>query len=78
MNGVQKSSVSIAYDSPKRNGYSYDSNGNITCDPLRFEIRYNLFNLASEVIGYVSEDTAAEGILLSETVYYADGTRAEK
>ena len=79
MNGVQKSSVSIAYDSPKRNGYSYDSNGNIICDPLRcFEIRYNLLNLASEVIGYVPEDTAEEGILLSETVYYADGTRAEK
>ena len=48
-------------------------------DPLRcFEIRYNLLNLASEVIGYVPEDTAAEGTLLCETVYYADGTRAEK
>ena len=57
--------------------HAYDSNGNITCDPLRcFEIRYNLLNLATEVIGHDPEDTAAEGTLLSETVYYADGTRA--
>ncbi len=54
-----------------------DSNGNITCDPLRcFEIRYNLLNLSADVIGHDTEDTAAEGTLLSETVYYADGTRA--
>ena len=46
-------------------------------DPIRcFEIRNNLLNLAAEVIGHDTEDTAAEGILLSETVYYADGTRA--
>ena len=57
--------------------HTYDSNGNITCDPLHcFEIRNNLLNLASEVIGYVPEDTAAEGTLLCEAVYYADGTRA--
>ena len=57
--------------------HAYDSNGNITCDPLRcFEIRYNLLNLATEVIGHDPEDTAAEGTLLCETVYYADGTRA--
>ena len=44
---------------PKRNGYSYDSNGNITCDPLRcFEIRYNLLNLASEVFGHDPEESA--------------------
>ena len=44
---------------PKRNGYSYDSNGNITCDPLRcFEIRYNLLNLAAEVIGHDPEESA--------------------
>ena len=41
-----------------------------------FEIRYNLLNLASEVIGHDTEDTAAEGTLLCETIYYADGTRA--
>ena len=46
----------IRYDGPKRNGYSYDSNGNITYDPLRcFEIRYNLLNLAAEVIGHDPE-----------------------
>ena len=57
--------------------HAYDSNGNITCDPLRcFEIRYNLLNLATEVIGHDPEDTAAEGTLLSEMVYYADGTRS--
>ena len=57
--------------------HTYDSNGNITCDPLHcFEIRNNLLNLASEVIGYVPEDTAAEGTLLCKMVYYADGTRA--
>ena len=72
----QQRSELFSYDGPKRNGYSYDSNGNITCDPLRcFEIRYNLLNLASEVIGHDPEDTAAEGTLLCETVYYADGTR---
>ena len=37
-------------------GYAYDSNGNITCDPLRcFEIRYNLLNLAAEAIGHDPE-----------------------
>ena len=73
---------------PKRNGYSYDSNGNITYDPLRcFEIRYNLLNLASEVIGHDPEESAdnvsasagngvSAAVPLCETVYYADGTRS--
>ena len=60
---------------------------------LRFEIRYNLLNLASEVIGHDPEESAdsatasagdetaaangtSDGVLLSETVHYADGTRA--
>ena len=72
-----QATLDFSYDGPKRNGYSYDSNGNITYDPLRcFEIRYNLLNLAAEVIGHDPEDTAAEGTLLCETVYYADGTRS--
>ena len=72
-----QATLDFSYDGPKRNGYSYDSNGNITCDPLRcFEIRYNLLNLSADVIGHDTEDTAAEGTLLCETVYYADGTRA--
>ena len=72
-----QATLGFSYDGPKRNGYSYDSNGNITYDPLRcFEIRYNLLNLAAEVIGHDPEDTAAAGTLLCETVYYADGTRA--
>ena len=72
-----QATLDFSYDGPKRNGYSYDSNGNITYDPLRcFEIRYNLLNLATEVIGHDPEDTAAEGTLLCETVYYADGTRS--
>ena len=38
-----QATLDFSYDGPKRNGYSYDSNGNITYDPLRcFEIRYNL------------------------------------
>ena len=58
-----------------------------------FEIRYNLLNLASEVIGHDPEESAdsatasagdetaaangtPDGVLLSETVHYADGTRA--
>ena len=69
--------LDFSYIGPKRLGYAYDSNGNITYDPLRcFEIRYNLLNLAAEVIGHDPEDTAAEGTLLCETVYYADGTRS--
>ena len=32
--------------------------------------------MAAEVIGHDPEDTAAEGALLREAVYYADGTRA--
>ena len=32
--------------------------------------------MAAEVIGHDPEDTAAEGTLLCETVYYADGTRS--
>ena len=35
--------LDFSYIGPKRVGYAYDSNGNITYDPLRcFEIRYNL------------------------------------
>ena len=35
--------ASYSGDGPQREGYAYDSNGNITWDPLRcFEIRYNL------------------------------------
>ena len=46
----QQRSELFSYDGPKRNGYSYDSNGNITCDPLRcFEIRYNLLNLSFSI-----------------------------
>ena len=49
----------FSYIGPKRVGYAYDSNGNITCDPLRcFEIRYNLLNLASEVVGHDPEESA--------------------
>ena len=74
---MPQATLDFRYDGPKRVFYAYDSNGNITCDPLRcFEIRYNLLNLASEVIGHDPEDTAAEGTLLCETVYYADGTRS--
>ena len=32
--------------------------------------------MSADVIGHDTEDTAAEGTLLCETVYYADGTRA--
>ena len=32
---VPQATLDFSYDGPKRNGYSYDSNGNITCDPLR-------------------------------------------
>ena len=89
-----QATLDFSYDGPKRNGYSYDSNGNITYDPLRcFEIRYNLLNLAAEVIGHDPEESAdstsasaddgaatanetSDGVLLSETVYYADGTRS--
>ena len=74
---MPQATLDFRYDGPKRVRYAYDSNGNISCDPLRcFEIRYNLLNLASEVIGHDPEDTAAEGTLLCETVYYADGTRS--
>ena len=74
---MPQATLDFRYDGPKRVGYAYDSNGNITCDPFRcFEIRYNLLNLSADVIGHDTEDTAAEGTLLSETVYYADGTRA--
>ena len=53
-------------------GYAYDSNGNITCDPLRcFEIRYNLLNLAAEVIGHNPEESAD-----SATASAGDGTAA--
>ena len=83
-----QATLDFSYDGPKRNGYSYDSNGNITYDPLRcFEIRYNLLNLASEVIGHDLEESAdsvsasagngvSAAIPLCETVYYADGTRS--
>ena len=50
--------------------HAYDSNGNITCDPLCcFEIRYNLLNLASEVIGHDPEESAD-----SATASAGDGT----
>ena len=80
--------LDFSYIGPKRLGYAYDSNGNITYDPLRcFEIRYNLPNLASEVIGHDLEESAdsvsasagngvSAAIPLCETVYYADGTRS--
>ena len=42
----------------------------------RESVCFNLLNLAAGVIGHDPEDTAAEGTLLCETVYYADGTRA--
>ena len=52
--------------------HAYDSNGNITCDPLRcFEIRYNLLNLASEVILHDPEESAD-----SATASAGDGTAA--
>ena len=54
-----QATLDFSYDGPKRVGYAYDSNGNITYDPLRcFEIRYNLLNLASEVIGHDPEESA--------------------
>ena len=39
----------------------------------RESVCFNLLNLAAGVIGHDPEDTAAEGTLLCETVYYADG-----
>ena len=89
-----QATLDFSYIGPKRVGYAYDTNGNITYDPLRcFDIRYNLLNLASEVISHDPEESAdsttaseddgtaaanetSDGVLLSETVYYADGTRA--
>ena len=83
-----QATLDFSYIGPKRVGYAYDSNGNITYDPLRcFEIRYNLLNLASEVIGHDPEESAdsdsasagngvSAAIPLCETVYYADGTRS--
>ena len=56
---MPQATLDFIYDGPKRVRYAYDSNGNITCDPLRcFEIRYNLLNLASEVIGHDPEESA--------------------
>ena len=62
--------LDFSYDGPKRVRYAYDSNGNITCDPLRcFEIRYNLLNLSAEVIGHDPEESAD-----SATASAGDGT----
>ncbi|MDY2707777.1 MAG: hypothetical protein SOV31_08625 [Candidatus Cryptobacteroides sp.] len=67
---MPQATLDFIYDGPKRVRYAYDSNGNITCDPLRcFEIRYNLLNLASEVIGHDPEESAD-----SATASAGDGT----
>ena len=67
---MPQATLDFSYDGPKREGYAYDSNGNITCDPLRcFAIRYNLLNLASEVIGHNPEEGAD-----SATASAGDGT----
>ena len=56
---MPQATLDFRYDGPKRVRYAYDSNGNITCDPLRcFEIRYNLLNLSAEVIGHDPEESA--------------------
>ena len=78
ISATPSTTLNFSYSGNRRNGYGYDSNGNITYDPTRnFEIRYNLLNLASEVrIPEVEGDNPQDPIDLSETVYYADGTRA--
>ena len=71
-----QATLDFSYDGPKRVGYAYDSNGNITYDPLRcFEIRYNLLNLASEVIGHDPEESAVSSLICdgdSEFLYPKD------
>ena len=68
-------SLGFTVSGNRRTGWGYDSNGNVTLDPLRnFEIRYNLLNLASEVRIPAAGNTPATD--LSSTVFYADGTRA--
>ena len=56
---MPQATLDFRYDGPKRVRYAYDSNGNITCDPLRcFEIRYNLLNFSAEVIGHDPAESA--------------------
>ena len=67
---MPQATLDFRYDGPKRVRYAYDSNENITCDPLCcFEIRYNLLNLSSEVIGHDPEESAD-----SATASAGDGT----
>ncbi|MBR3074271.1 MAG: hypothetical protein IKH11_00755, partial [Bacteroidales bacterium] len=73
VSATPSTTLNFTYSGNHRSGWTYDSNGNITGDPLRgFEIRYNLLNLACGV----RIPGPGGGTELSETKYYADGTRA--
>ncbi|MBQ5985196.1 MAG: hypothetical protein IJL56_09545 [Bacteroidales bacterium] len=75
VSATPNTTLSFTYSGNHRTGYGYDDNGNITYDPLRnFEIKYNLLNLISEVsVPGARNNPDTE---LSNTVFYADGTRA--